>query len=555
MTLDSKGFSAFIKKKYHLPIISGSLFAISCIYVPLLITNFIFLVPLLFFMRNLKSGKEALKGAIWFGVLLYAGGFYWTYILLKTSVLAVFLYLFMIIYFTLTIIVPITIAHFIYNRWKIKFFLFMPFLWTAIEHLKTFGPFRFTGDHVANSMAIFPQFIQFIDITGYYGITFWVILINALIFESIISFRNKSDWIKYAVAVALITFLPISYSLYKWNTLSYKEDLKISMLQPNIPLEKKLGKGHETEIMNVMISLTSEAIKEKSDLIIWPETSYPFRLFHWINRESKAPMPRVSKLARDSETPILVGAYYYRMKTQKDFNLYNAALLVDSNGNVQDYYGKMYLVPFTEALPTRVISWVNKFLKIKYLALIKAFSPGEKFTIFNIDKKTKMMDEQENGEDQEWKTDKVANQKKFGVLVCYEGLFPELSKRLRKNGADFLVCITNDAWFGRTRIAQWHASALRLRAMENRVSIARCANTGVSCFFDPTGRIYQSTKIFTEAIVKGCIATSSSLTFYTRYGDIIVYISYPLILILILSAIFLRKKDQQHLLKQKGPDL
>ncbi len=542
MTLDNRGLSAFIKKKYHLPIISGFLFAISCIYVPLFITNFIFLVPLLFFLRSLKSVKETVIGAIWFGILLYSVGFYWTYSLMKIWFLAIFLYLIIIIYFTLVIIVPITMAYFIHSRWKIRFFLFMPFLWAAAEHLRTFGPFRFTGDHAANTMAIFPQIIQFIDITGYYGITFWVILVNALIFETVLAFINKSGWMKYAVTSALILILPISYSLYRWNTLTYKEDLEISLIQPNIPLEKKLRKGNEVEIMDKVMSLTTEAIKERSDLIIWPETSFSFRLFHWIDKESEPSLPKVSKLASQSKIPILVGAEYFRVKTKRDFKMYNAALLVDAYGHVKDYYGKFYLVPFTEALPIRFISWVNRFLKIKFLDHIKSFSPGEKLTIFKIDKKTKMIDGQEIKAGQERKDDTGRGEKKFGVLVCYEGLFPELSRQFRENGVDFLVCITNDAWFGRTRIPHWHATALRLRAMENRVSIARCANTGVSCFFDPTGRMYKNTEIFKEAIVTGSISTETSPTFYTRYGDFIIYISYPVILLLLFLALLFRKK-------------
>jgi apolipoprotein N-acyltransferase len=190
----------------------------------------------------------------------------------------------------------------------------------------------------------------------------------------------------------------------------------------------------------------------------------------------------------------------------------------------------------------RAISWANRFLKIEFLDRIKPFSPGEKLTIFKIDSKAKMVDEKEDNEAQKGKTNDKERQKKFGVLVCYEGLFPKLSRQFRRMGADFLVCITNDAWFGRTRIPDWHAKALRLRAMENRVAIARCANTGVSCFFDPAGRMYKSTDIFTKAIVTGSISTATTPTFYTRYGDIIVYISYPVVFLLFFLALFIKKK-------------
>ncbi len=527
---------SFVKKKYYLPLISALFLSVSLIHLPLLITNFIFLIPLLFFIKDLKSGRDALKGGIWFGATLYLVSFHWIYALIEISfILAIMLYLMIIIYFSAFITILIFISYYIYMRWKIKFFLFMPFLWIVFEHLRTFGPFRFTGDHIANSMAIFPQLIQFIDVTGSYGITFWIILVSALIFEAIVSYRKKIGWKRYAAAAIIIAILPASYSLYKWQKLTYKPDLKISMIQPNIPLEKEMKRGYEKENMNVIMSLTSEAIKENPDIIIWPETSFPTLLMQWIDKEHEPSLPEVSELARSSESPILVGAKYFRMRSKQDYEIYNAALLVDSRGKVRDYYGKIYLVPFTEGLPFKEVLGIKRVGKKGLLAQLAAFSSGRRFTIFEI--------ENRGVTSSKWEKEAHKKQEKFGVLICYEGLFPELSRQFRKEGADFLVCMTNDAWFGRTFVPYWHASTLRMRAIENRIAIARCANTGVSCFFDPAGRMYQNTEIFTKDIVTGSIiAVPPFPPIYSRFGDVIIYLSYLAVIILISFFFFHKRK-------------
>ncbi len=515
----------FIRKKYYLPIISALLLAVSVVPYYLLITNFIFLIPLLFFIKDEKSGKEALKGGILFGSFFYITILYWFYGLFKVSfVLASVLCILLILFFTVPFILLVVIASFLYNRLRIRFFLFMPFLWIFFEHIRTFGPFRFTGDHISNSLAIFPQLIQFTDCVGPYGIAFWIILVNCLLFEVLAAYKEKRAWIKHVAAAVIIFFLPISYSLYQWNALAIRSDLKVSMIQPNIPLMKKLQRDYEKENMDTILSLTEKAIRQDPDIIIWPETSFLYMLEDQTTKEKESSLPEVYDLALSSSTPILIGAEYVKIKTKQEYDIYNAAFLIDSRGSIRDYYAKLYLVPFTEGIPFNEFFGFKRMGKKGLFARLGGFTPGARHTVFSFDRKA-------SGE-----------QSKFGVLICYEGLYPELSRQLRKNGADFLVCITNDAWFGDTWFPHWHASALRMRAIENRASIARCANTGVSCFFDPLGRMYQKTEIFTEATITGFLSTQFPPTFYARNGDIILYIAYPIVLLLLFIAVLSRKK-------------
>jgi apolipoprotein N-acyltransferase len=118
----------------------------------------------------------------------------------------------------------------------------------------------------------------------------------------------------------------------------------------------------------------------------------------------------------------------------------------------------------------------------------------------------------------------AVSQGKFGVLICYEAIFPDLTRRFVDRGAQFLVNITNDAWFGRSAAPYQHLSMAALRAVENRVPVARSANTGVSAFIHPSGRILQPSDIFTKAIVSGTIYLQKSWSFYTRFGDLFAYL-------------------------------
>jgi apolipoprotein N-acyltransferase len=133
-------------------------------------------------------------------------------------------------------------------------------------------------------------------------------------------------------------------------------------------------------------------------------------------------------------------------------------------------------------------------------------------------------------------------QGQFGVLICFEIIFPDLSRRFVKKGANFLVTITNDAWFGRTSAPYQHFSMATFRAVENRVFIARAANTGITGFIDPRGKILKQGGIFTEETINGTIRLSNQKTFYTLYGDIFAWICSVLSILLLANALILRPK-------------
>ncbi|MEW5806430.1 MAG: apolipoprotein N-acyltransferase [Acidobacteriota bacterium] len=529
--------SFFLQKRYYLPLLSAILLAASLIPYHLLVTNFLFLIPLFFFIKRLDDWRDAMKGGLWFGVPLYLISAYWFYALIRISYFTILIYLAVVVYFSIFMTLFVLISYQFHRRWGIRFFLFAPFLWIILEHVRTFGPFKLTVDHLSNSMAIYPYLIQFIDLTGPYGLTFWLILSNALIFEAVHSFQASKRFFVYSVIVLLVILLPSVYSLHLWKSLKFEHDLKVSLIQPNIPLEKKLNREFASENMETIQSIVSQAVRQKPDILIWPETSFPFTVQHWIKRSPAPSLPEISALAQYSYTPMLVGAEYARIRTKEDYDIYNAALLMDSGGRILDFYGKVYLVPFVEGIPFKELLGVKRLGRKGFLSQLGGFTPGEKLTVFEFEKRKPQFMQPEQQKGQSEGKEKV----KFGTLICYEGLYPELARKMRKGGANFLACITNDAWFGDTLFPRWHARILRMRAVENRISVVRCGNTGISGFCDPAGRMYQTTELFTKAIVSGLIATTNLDTFYSRYGDIILYLSYPIILLIAFAAV-IRKR-------------
>jgi apolipoprotein N-acyltransferase len=175
---------------------------------------------------------------------------------------------------------------------------------------------------------------------------------------------------------------------------------------------------------------------------------------------------------------------------RRDYQDWNAAFLFDSTGSRagQPVYHKRYLVPITERVPFLNPRWFH-------LPFFGGFEVGEPGALFHVGLGA------------------------FGVIICYESAFEDLSRRYRSMGADFLVNITNDAWFGATAGPRQHLAHLVMRAIENRVGIARAANTGISGLVDPLGRIYDRTRLGEHRFVVGELTTSDARTLYTGLGD------------------------------------
>ncbi len=193
--------------------------------------------------------------------------------------------------------------------------------------------------------------------------------------------------------------------------------------------------------------------------------------------------------------PLLFGSPAYDRK-DREIHYFNSAFLISPEKKILGRYDKIHLVPFGEYAPLSSIFGFTRDI----IGAMGDFHSGEEVVTLAIP------------------------QGRFGVLICYEAIFPDLTRQFVEKGAQFLVNITNDAWFGRTAAPFQHLSMARLRAIENRVPIARAANTGVSGFIDPSGRLIQSSEIFTKAILSDTIYLRKVWSFYTQFGDVFTYL-------------------------------
>jgi len=211
----------------------------------------------------------------------------------------------------------------------------------------------------------------------------------------------------------------------------------------------------------------------------------------------------LEEFVKQGGVPILFGSPTYEVRGRGSVILRNSAFLVRSDGEIDAEYDKFHLVPFGEYVPLKDVLFFVK----KMVQAIGDFASGTEFTVMKVPVR---------GADGKSVT--------ISTVICYEIIFPDLVRRFVDRGASVITTITNDAWFGKTSAPYQHFTMAVFRAVENRVPVARAANTGISGFIDAKGRILSASPIFTEAYLSQTLTPGSKKTFYTRYGDVFSYL-------------------------------
>ncbi len=393
-------------------------------------------------------------------------------------------------------------------------FLTAPGLWVSLELLRTYFlsglPWALLGYSQYRWLAI----IQFADHTGVYGVSFLIVLVNLALTELmnwLLARVRRRDQVRFAwqAPAAAVFAVTIAWA-YGQNALDAHaaspdtRTLSIGLVQANIDQAHKWDVAYRQETLERYRRLTAQ-VADRSDLIIWPEAATPF--FFELEPQYRL---EVTAMAREARAPILFGSPALRYSLDRRPYLLNSAYLLSPDGQITGRYDKQHLVPFGEYIPLH--SSLLFFLD-KLVEGIGDFEAGTTPTILTI--RPQAASHPQGREERP-----VV---KFGVVICYEVIFPDLVREFAANGAEFMATITNDAWFGRSAAPHQHFGMVVFRSVENRMAFARAANTGVSGFIDPAGRILQATPIFTEDAVTGAIPVQRHPTFYTRYGDVFAY--------------------------------
>ncbi len=360
-----------------------------------------------------------------------------------------------------------------------------PLFWTAHEwtvgHL---GDIRFPWLGLGTSLTNYPTAVQIADLVGTRGVTLLLSLANVALALAWLSRRDRRRSLRLIAAVLGGLTLAVGYGLVRERTVPLRSIGTVVVIQPNIGREEK-WQGNNDSIVRTVLTLSKAAAQEtKPHLIVWPEAAVPgyfARYPHW--RQS------IVEHARESGAALVVGGYDYKWISETEYEYYNSAFLFDETGaDSFPVYHKRYLVPVTERAPFINPRWID-------LAWFGGFSEGEDGPVYET-----------------WVG-------RFGILICYESAFENLSRDYRRRGADFLINMTNDVWFGESTAPFQHAAHLVMRAIENRVGVARAANSGVSMFVDPLGRTSGKTQLGERTFVTAELFTGDVVTVYTRLGD------------------------------------
>ena len=386
-----------------------------------------------------------------------------------------------------------------------------PFLWTALEYLRQFGDLAFNWLNIAYTHTYYLTLIQICEITGYLGITLWIVVVNGLLYVLLHTNRNISR--KFISGGIILTgFLILSlYGTQKLNQAGQSEQVKVSLIQPNIPLDLKWDPEFRYRNLDELLIRTEIALETGPDLVIWPETALPYML-----RLDSVSIRRIREHVNKNNYNLLTGTLDYQA-IKEDTLRHNAAILVEPQTELLQSYHKMRLVPVEEGIPfQRYIS----FLQSKQIYRRFLF-PGKSAKLLNLPLESTEYDRRDSN-------NKSVN---IGMMICYESIFPEPGRSYTEQGANVLIVITNDAWFGRSAQPFQHSQIGVLRAIENRKSVIQGANSGVSLIIDPLGRITQQTDIFEDSIISGKVELNSDQTIYSRIGDWPGCLSLALILI------------------------
>jgi apolipoprotein N-acyltransferase len=267
--------------------------------------------------------------------------------------------------------------------------------------------------------------------------------------------------------------------------------VRVGIAQGNVEQDRKWDPAFQQETMRRYTALTRDAATAGAELVVWPETAAPFFF-----QEPNALRADVLALAREHSVALFFGSPAYRPLGADRWQQVNRAYLVGPDGMERDWYDKIVLVPFGEYVPyASVLFFVDQMVES-----IGGMAPGQRATVFD------------------------GPSGSFGALICYEGIFPALSRRLVADGADYLVNVTNDAWYGRTSAPRQHLVQATFRTIENRVPMVRAANTGISAVIGADGRLVwtgpQDQLVWHVAEV----SYGATRTFYTRFGDVFVWL-------------------------------
>lgn len=414
-------------------------------------------------------------------------------------------------------LIPTTIYYWTYKKFgrKIGLYLF-PLFWVTAEFLYGISDFRFPWVTLGHSLSYFNSFIQIADIIGSFGLGILVIYINIFFF---ITYKNfielRNHFIPLFLGVGLIA-LALIYGGIKINTLPRANSkLKIGVVQPNLNPWKKWEAGNLDQQLDLYLELSIKEVKNGAELIVWPETALPVYL---LAGGYERIVEDIHKFCDTNNVYLLTGmphANFYFDSTEAPreakktnsgtyYTSYNSIVLFQPGNREIPKYGKIKLVPFGEKVPlVEHIPFLGDI--IKWNVGISSWNEGKEQKVFEV--------KQDN--------------KSFNVagVVCIESIYPRFINGFVDNGAELLIVVTNDSWYGDSSGPYQHKEMSVLRAIETRRSVVRSANGGISCVIDKLGNTKISTEMYTRTSFTFDVEINNEKTIYSSTAYVLPLLS------------------------------
>ncbi|MBN2378632.1 apolipoprotein N-acyltransferase [candidate division WOR-3 bacterium] len=392
-----------------------------------------------------------------------------------------------------------------------------PIVWVGVEMIRELTDLAFPWGFLGYTLTPWPMFTQTASIWGVYGLSALVVLVNLWIYKLVKEWQDRRFRLRWGIlATATLVFM-VGFGGIRLATSKKTESLKVALIQPNVPVVLK-GSGDRDSLINAMLDQTREAARARPDLILYPETA-TFEDLTNKNRRARSYL----ELADSMDIPIVTGIIHWVKDKDGRTRFANSATVVHKDGKVDSIYIKIRLAPFGETIP---FEHVLPFLR-KIDVQGGHHYRGKEFVIFK----------------------KAPEPLSF--LICYEAIFPNLTRRFVVKGSRLLCAVTNDVWFGPAKGPKQHAEMAVLRAVENGVPLIRAANNGVSMIVDPYGRVLKESKLLVKTVVVGEVPKAIGRTVYTSVGFLFPYLAAAATLVLLVVSIVRKKRDSKQSAERK----
>jgi apolipoprotein N-acyltransferase len=493
-------------RKASLACLSGALLFLSFPPASLFPLSFIAFLPLLWALEGSSPRRAFLLG--------WASGAFYFVLLLHWIVLnpAVEAWVKPLLYLGVVLIgffqglfwaVPAALSRWLSDKSGLPIWVSFPALFTVFDWLRGLGLLGFTWGSPGYALARWTDALQMASVGGLWLVTLWTVLISGLVFwaahpflgrpPQVASGRMRALLPRLLALVAAVFIPPLAGIPVKRAVESLEAPapvFTVALVQGNIDQGMRWDREFQEYNWTEYRRLTQEAAAHKPDLVVWPETAMPFYL-----RYENRFFSEMLSLVDGAGFPVLTGV----PDAKTDFetgrtDYYNSAFLFLPGRGLAGEYAKAHLVPFGERFPLK-----DRIPGLRHVNFGEGeWTPGADTVMLHHPLST------------------------ISCLVCFESIFPAIARRQAAKGSRLFVNITNDGWFGRSGAARQHAEMAVFRAVEQRRSVARCANSGVSMFVTPSGRVHQATPLYVRAVIVRSLPLLDCRTLYGRFGDWVV---------------------------------